>query len=181
MSIFSHRVGHGLTVARPCIALLITMLIALCGVGVAQAQPPVTENPVTDNDVNRVQERLFCPVCENLPLEACREPACDSWRSDIRRMLSEGMTDDQIVAYFVDRFGWQVVGNPTDPTLQFLTIGIPAVIIALIGAVAAISITRWRIAHQTAHGTPEADPTAPTLQYEDEYAARFDAEVNKRT
>ncbi len=38
----------------------------------AQGQPP------TDDEVNRIAKQLYCPVCENTPLDVCPTQACPS-------------------------------------------------------------------------------------------------------
>src|SRR5512139_4117287 len=76
----------------------------------AQAPEP-TQQPVkvvTDNDVNRVAKRLYCPVCPNTPLDVCETQACKDWRMQIREQLASGWTDQQVMDYFVSSYGERV-------------------------------------------------------------------------
>ena len=50
----------------------------------------------TDDDVNEVARQLYCPVCENIPLDTCGTTACEQWRGIIRDKLSEGWIADEI-------------------------------------------------------------------------------------
>ena len=63
----------------------------------ALAQAPTP----TDDEVNRIAQQLYCPVCENTPLDVCPTEACRQWRDLIRQQLSEGWTEEQIQQYFV--------------------------------------------------------------------------------
>lgn len=101
-------------------------------------------NIVTADDVNEVARRLYCPVCENIPLSDCGMPTCLEWKDEIYRQLTEGRTPQTIIDYFVARYGQHVVGIPQDPGLRFLAFIIPIVasIIALIWGV--MTFTRWR-------------------------------------
>ena len=47
----------------------------------------------TDDEVNAIAKDLFCPVCENTPLDVCPTDACKEWREEIRGMLADGKTE----------------------------------------------------------------------------------------
>ena len=74
----------------------------------AQDEP----QPVSDDEVNEVADELFCPVCENTPLDVCPTQACSDWRELIRQQLSEGRSEEEIRAYFVERYGDRVLAAP---------------------------------------------------------------------
>ncbi|QPC80949.1 cytochrome c-type biogenesis protein CcmH [Phototrophicus methaneseepsis] len=128
------------------------MLFTALVVGVSVAQDDTTN--VTDDDVNAIAKQLYCPVCENIPLDTCGTAACEDWRYEIRLQLSEGMTQQEIIDDFVLRFGERVVGTPQDPTLRALSLVTPW-FIALIAAVAAIyGLIRWRKEDKTKNLEP---------------------------
>lgn len=92
--------------------LLILMLLALNG-QVVRAQ----ESQVTDDQVNAVAKELYCPVCENTPLDVCPTLACADWRALIRTQLAEGRTKEEIKRYFAAQYGDHVLAEP--PTQGF--------------------------------------------------------------
>jgi len=73
-----------------------------------------TENPdrPTDDEVNAIAKQLFCPVCENIPLDVCPTQACEEWRELIRLKLSEGWSEEQIKTYFAEQYGARVLSSP---------------------------------------------------------------------
>ena len=144
-------------VAAFTVCLLIAGLSALPLA--AQTEPVRT---VTDDEVNEIASRLFCPVCENIPLDTCGTAACDDWRYEIRLQLESGMTEAQIVEDFVRRFGDRVVGTPMDPTLRALSLYTPWIVIAVALVAGAYVLTRRRPGNLA---KPIASQT-PTDQYQ---------------
>jgi cytochrome c-type biogenesis protein CcmH len=88
------------------------VLLALALAGFALVAPAAAQEPVTDDDVNQVAKDLFCPVCENTPLDTCPTQACIDWREEIRTQLAAGRTEAEIQQYFVDRYGPRVLSSP---------------------------------------------------------------------
>ncbi len=93
------------------------------------------DNVISDNQVNAVAEKMYCPVCENIPLDECQTTTCVEWKEEIRAQLASGETSEEIIDSFVTRFGDHVVGTPQDPILRALTIIMP-----IIGALLAIIV-----------------------------------------
>ncbi len=142
---------------------MIALLIALAAVLSVAAQESST---VTDDDVNAIAQKLYCPVCENIPLDACGTAACDDWRNEIRLQLEQGMTEAQIIDDFVLRFGDRVVGTPQDPILRALSLVTPVLLIGL----GLIAVGYFVIQRRSAAPTPPAAPPVPaeTTRYYDQ-------------
>ena len=98
---------------------------------------------VSDNTVNAVAEKMYCPVCENIPLDECHTSACLEWKEEIRQQLSEGISEQQVINSFVRRFGDQVVGIPQDPLLRALTVLVPVLAIVMAVALGIVTFRRF--------------------------------------
>jgi cytochrome c-type biogenesis protein CcmH len=118
---------------------------------------------VSDDEVNAIAQKLYCPVCENITLDTCGTAACADWRYEIRLQLEAGMTEQQIVEDFVRRFGDRVVGTPLDPTLRAVSLVTPWLVIA--GALIAVAVVL--VKRQRPQPLPIATDTAPTNRYQD--------------
>lgn len=105
-------------------ALLILMVIGLGFTNSVNAQEPMP----SDNEVNAIAKELFCPVCENTPLDVCPTQACAQWRELIRLKLSEGWTQEEIKQYFVDQYGARVLSEPPKTGLFWLVYVIPPIL-----------------------------------------------------
>lgn len=154
--------------------LLLLLLGLLWGVLPSAAQEPAA---ITADEVNAIARQLYCPVCENVPLDVCPTAACDQWRSEIRTQLAEGRTTDQIIDDFIARYGDRVVGTPQDPLLRALSLVTPWLIGLLLAAVMGAVLWRWRRSRVLA-GTASA-PSANALS-DGDYRARLERDLQAR-
>jgi cytochrome c-type biogenesis protein CcmH len=105
------------------------ILLLVCAAALPSSAQDQTVT-VTDDQVNAIAKKLYCPVCENITLDTCGTAACDDWRNEIRIQLEQGRSEAQIIDDFVNRFGDRVVGTPQDAALRALSLVTPWVIIA---------------------------------------------------
>lgn len=148
---------------------------ALALVGVVSAQTP---QPPTDDEVNRVAKQMYCPVCENVPLDVCPTTACADWRADIRDKLSQGWTEQEIKDYFAAQYGDRVLAAPPVNTLSPINITVYVVppLALLVGGFMLYRFLRQRRA--PAPVTASAEMPAPTEA--DEYQKRLEQELRER-
>jgi len=106
-----------------------SFLILLAGILLVGLKQPVSgQDPQptpSDNEVNRVAKEMYCPVCENTPLDVCPTQACSEWRELIRLKLSEGWSDEQIKQYFAMQYGDRVLNEPPRSGLNWLIYVLP--------------------------------------------------------
>jgi cytochrome c-type biogenesis protein CcmH len=146
---------------------LLFLVLASPTVGQAQGGEP------TDNDVNRVAKQLYCPVCENVPLDVCPTQACSQWRALIREKLAAGWSDQQIKDYFVSQYGDRVLATPPARGLNWLVYVLPPLAL-LAGAGLLASVVRsWRRAGD------DAGVDRSTID-DDPYVAELEAELRAR-
>jgi cytochrome c-type biogenesis protein CcmH len=156
--------------------VVILLMIALTSVALAQdGTPPPTppaKKVVTADDVNRIAKQMYCPVCENEPLDACRTAACQQWRAQIGQMLAEGQTEQQIKDYFVARYGARVLAQPPveGTSLWLYVLPISGVIV---GAVVLV----WLLRRLRARGAAASAAATPTQPGGDEYIDRVEEDL----
>ena len=144
----------------------------------ASAQKPTP----SDDDVNRIAHQLYCPVCENTPLDVCPTEACRQWRDLIRQQLSEGWTEARIKQYFVDQYGARVLAEPPPAGLNWLVYVLPPIIIVAGALLLFRALQAWTrpgvnsAASPPVGGAKVSKPDAQT----DEYVARLEDELRKR-
>jgi cytochrome c-type biogenesis protein CcmH len=150
-------------------------LVTLLAVSTASAQEPTptpASRPAAD-DVNRVAAQLYCPVCENEPLDVCQTAACVQWKAQIAQYIGEGRSDDEIVQLFVDRFGLRVKADPLAET-PILWIGPIAAVI--VGAMVAVRMIR----RMTGRGQAAGSAPAAGASTGDEYEDRVERELKQQ-
>jgi cytochrome c-type biogenesis protein CcmH len=158
---------------RLSFALWISLGLALGLGSVALAQGSTPRIP-TDDEVNAIAKQLYCPVCENIPLDVCGTQACEQWRQLIREKLSQGWSEAQIKQYFVDQYGDRVLATPPPRGLNWLVYLVPPLAIGLGAYILYRAIRAWK-QPALAPSIPEP-PSIP----EDEYVRRLEEELKKR-
>lgn len=155
----------------------VVLVLSALWAGAAFAQDPTP----SDDDVNRVAKQLFCPVCENTPLDVCPTQACAQWRALIREKLAAGWTEAQIKQYFVDQYGARVLSEPPRTGLNWLVYIVPPILFV----VGVIILIRTFMPSKESAGA-EAPPAStdemplPPASSSDEYVARMEDELKKR-
>jgi len=155
------------------LALLLLLLAGLwAGSVAAQGSTP------TDDEVNAIAKQLYCPVCENTPLDVCPTEACRQWRELIRQQLSEGWTEDQIKQYFVDNYGARVLGEPPRTGLNWVVYLLPPALILAGAFVLFRAMRAWMKPSTTEAAAGPTETPEPAAQ--DDYVSKFEEELRKR-
>jgi cytochrome c-type biogenesis protein CcmH len=157
--------------------LPIVLVLSTLWAGSALAQDPTP----SDDEVNRIAKQLFCPVCENTPLDVCPTQACAQWRALIREKLAAGWTEEQIKQYFVDQYGARVLSEPPLTGLNWLVYLVPPILF-VVGVVILARTFRPSEKSTGAETSPaSADETpVPPSPAADEYVARMEDELKKQ-
>lgn len=130
------------------IALFLLLALALTPVYAEEAEPNA-ENPIIEARMLALSEELRCVVCQNESLAGSQAPLAQDLRQEIREMMEAGMSDHQIVDFFVERYGDFVLYNPPlKPVTYMLWFG-PAVLFVL-GFIAVFLTLRKRRASEVA-------------------------------
>lgn len=157
--------------------LPIILVFSALWAGTASAQDPTP----SDNEVNRIAKQLFCPVCENTPLDVCPTQACAQWRALIREKLAAGWTDEQIKQYFVDQYGARVLSEPPRTGLNWLVYLVPPIlfVVGVVILVRTFKPSKESAVEDASLASAEATPK-PANPASDEYVARLEDELKKR-
>ncbi|MCY3935363.1 MAG: cytochrome c-type biogenesis protein CcmH [Chloroflexi bacterium] len=118
--------------------LILFLLLSATAVG--------AQEEVSDDEINRVADRLYCPTCANQAVSACATKTCQLWREEVRRQLAAGKGDEEILANFVSLYGAEVLGEPDDATGFTLTY-LP-VFFALLVAILVLLRVRKAVPHE---------------------------------
>ena len=159
-------------------ALLMTRKVS------AQAPTP------SDDQVNAIASQLFCPVCENTPLDVCPTTACHQWRELIRQMLAEGKSPAAIKQYFVDYYGARVLSEPPVTGINWLVYIVPPAAFIAGATLLFFAFRTWRRmdkepATKAANSSsPSSDGSTPETgagsALDDKYLARIEEELKNR-
>jgi cytochrome c-type biogenesis protein CcmH len=125
-------------------SLFFLFATTLCfSLSVAKDAAPLAQDPVLEQRLISISEEMRCLVCQNESLAGSRSDLANDLRREIRTLIQEGKSDDQIRTFMVERYGDFVLYRPpVKPITWLLWIG-PFVIL-VIGIVVLLSYLRRR-------------------------------------
>jgi cytochrome c-type biogenesis protein CcmH len=110
---------------------LATLIALSLGSVFARDAVPLADDPVTEQRLISISEEMRCLVCQNESLAGSRSDLANDLRREIRILISEGKSDDQIRSFMVERYGDFVLYRPpVKPVTWLLWIG-PFVILGI--------------------------------------------------
>lgn len=163
-----------LRIILPVLALALLVAGLAFNAALAQGSAP------TDDDVNAIAKQLYCPVCENTPLDVCPTEACRQWRELIRQQLADGWTEDQIKQYFVENYGARVLGEPPRSGLNWVVYLLPPALILAGAFVLFRAMRTWMKPPVTEAGAGTVETPQSAAPVQDEYISKFEEELRKR-
>jgi len=90
----------------------------------AEEATPLADDPVVEQRLISISEEMRCLVCQNESLSGSRSGLANDLRQEIRTLIKEGKTDEQIRAFMVERYGDFVLYRPpVKPITWLLWIG----------------------------------------------------------
>lgn len=121
--------------------------------------------PLTAEDTatRRIEDRFLAPCCWQQSVAAHDSEAASQMRAEIARLVAAGKSEDQIVDFFVARFGERILREPRGSIL-IVSIVVPTVasIVAAVCLVAYIRRLRLKPAavagQEDLPALPELDP-----------------------
>ncbi len=132
----------------------------------------------SDDEVNVIARQMYCPVCENIPLDVCGTQACAQWREQIREKLAEGWTEEEIKDYFVQLYGDRVLSEPPRRGLNWIIYIVPGLAFVVGAYVLYRGLRTWTAPVEEVLAADEVDNPQPGEQ--DEYVSRLEDELKKR-
>ena len=110
---------------------LATLIALSLGAAYAKDAVPLADDPVTEQRLISISEEMRCLVCQNESLAGSRSDLANDLRREIRILISEGKSDDQIRSFMVERYGdFGLYRPPVKPLTWLLWIG-PFVILGI--------------------------------------------------
>ena len=123
-------------------------------------------NEPTDDQVNTIAKKLYCPVCPNTPLDVCETKACQDWRAQIRDEIASGWSEPQIIDYFVAQYGERVLAEPQRSGFTSLVWVLPVLGVLLGLGVVSQVLKGWRSAQPARGRSEQAVEPGPPISEE---------------
>ncbi len=144
--------AHAAQVTRlVALALLLAACAQAAAAVAAHAQPPAVEQ-----QVRAIASRLRCPVCQNESVADSPSELAGQMRALIRTKLEEGQSPEEIVAYFVSRYGQWILLDPPREGVGWILWSAPFAVLFAALVVAASFLRRTVRPEEAAADNPES-------------------------
>ena len=132
--------------------------------------PAFAEGPVDEIGTN-----LMCQCGCTMVLASCDCGTAEQMRGEIREMLGQGKSKNDIVNYYVGKYGEKVLAAPVAQGFNLSAYITPFAAILLGGAVIGLIVRQWVIRTRTT--APQLAPVAVATSSPDELRARLQQEL----
>jgi cytochrome c-type biogenesis protein CcmH len=123
------------------IGLPLGLVVVLLAVVAVHAQHPARH--VEEQAVYDVSAQLRCVVCQNLSVADSPSEMANQMRAVVRERLASGETPDQVIRYFVDKYGEWILLSPPRRGFTLLVWIVPAIGVLLGLGVVTLLIRSW--------------------------------------
>lgn len=128
-------------------------LVTIVALVTGASSPPTSG--VSDDRLFALASQLKCQQCVGESVAGSQSPSAVQFREEIASQMAAGATDDEILGFFSQRYGQEVLLTPPATGLGAMVWVVPVVAVA--GAVLLLSATfrRWRSERPARHATDE--------------------------
>lgn len=156
------------------VSAVVWVVLVLLMSGAVYAEGALTGEAL-DEKAREIDNMLMAPCCWTQPVSKHYSGVATEIRQGIRKMLAEGKTQQEILDFYVAKYGKRILSMPPAQGFDLMAYVSPVLFLALggWGLVAVIRrLKRGRLAE-----SPEA---APVSAVKDEYAERLERELRER-
>lgn len=131
----------------------------------------------SEADADHIEESLvcMCETCPSLVLKTCMCGYAENMKTEIRAMVDEGKTEEEIVQIFVDRYGERVLALPVQEGFNLTAYVAPFLAILFGGGIIFTLVRRWQ---DRVRGEPKEKIPDGTPKVEDDpYRKKLEEEL----
>ncbi len=130
-------------------------------------------------EVNEIAKQLNCPTCAGRNLSDCDTVTCEQWRGQISDLIQDGYNEQQVLDFFAERYGTQVLQSPPLNGFTLILWILPILAMVLGGGWLYFTMRRW-----TEQQTPTMATTASEMvispsstEVDDNYLRQVDRDL----
>lgn len=158
------------------LALLVSLLLGQGYAPQRQGLDPLEAEK--EARVMRLGKQLRCAVCQGVSIADSPASMARAQLDKVRELVSENKTDDEIYAYFIERYGEWVLLQPTTGGLNSVLWLGPLALLG-IGLIVIVMQSKKGGALLPAPQTAAADPASPAPTSDDALLAQVRADQEK--
>ncbi len=151
---------------RSIIAFLITLILFLL----------ISLPAFAGNLQSQVENSIVCPACidEGMTVGTCGDSTAAQVRGDIRNKISQGMTKQEIINFYLDKYGEIILAVPTKSGFNLTAWVTPFVALTLAAFIIYRALNQW-----VGNNKPALANSNAEITYDDEYDELLEDEIKK--
>jgi cytochrome c-type biogenesis protein CcmH len=124
-------------------AFLLSLFLALCATPAFAIDITQFDDPAKQEQYLRLTHELRCMQCLNTSIADSQVDLASDLRKEVRDLVNQGKSDDEIRKYMVDRYGEFILFRPL-ANARNMWLWLAPVIFLVIGGIVAFRILRQR-------------------------------------
>ena len=144
----------------PTLLLPLSLVLLTLLVGVFVARPAAAQTPpqFSEAEAQSIDQMLMCPVCPAETIDQAQVEISFQMRAVVRQLLTEGRSRDEVLAFFVERYGPDILAAPPKSGVNLVAWILPAV--GVLAAVGGLYFIIRAMTRRPAPGGPRIPSTA---------------------
>ena len=131
---------------------------------------PVMFSDSIEENVSDISKELMCPVCRGQTVAESNSALANDFREIIRKKLESGESKQEIINYFINRYGESVLASPPAKGIR---------LIVWVAPLLAIIIGFFILARFLRSRNISIEKKDTTYEGKDEYLKKVDIEIDK--
>jgi cytochrome c-type biogenesis protein CcmH len=150
---------------RGVLRTTVVVLVALVGLGAAWAD--------VETSARNLENELMSPCCMTNTVAEHYSGASSQMKTEIRQMLAEGKTEQEVLDFYVAQHGPQILSVPPAKGFNLTAYLVPMAMLVLGATVLVFVVRKWRD-----HG--RAEPVTAPAKLDPDYVERVRKELADR-
>ena len=124
--------------------------------GGCETQTPIDAQANLESIAQEINKTLMCPICPSETIDQSQVTLAKQMRVMVREQLSDGQNREQILEYFVDRYGPGILAAPPKKGFNLLAWVVPPIILVIGTFIVTLTVAGMK--KNTSSGNDNADP-----------------------
>ena len=152
--------------------LPILVILATPGKSIARVDAAMDEG--RERIAALVEEQLIAPCCWRAPLSQHYSGTAEKMKEDLRQMLANGQTQEEIIDHYKSMYGERILSAPPNAGFNRMAYLVTPLMFLVGGGIIFITLRRWRTGRQSRDDAEGAAGPGTDPRNRD----RIDAELN---
>jgi cytochrome c-type biogenesis protein CcmH len=126
----------------------LAVAILIFATPVLSQSAPIARDSALEARVRAVSSQLRCPVCQGLSLQDSPSELSAEMKDVVREQLAAGKSNDEVVQYFVGKYGEWILLQPKPSGFNLAVYALPVLMLAGGALVVTFAVRRWTRAPQ---------------------------------